>query len=161
MTAIVDDVVGPCPKCLRGKLVRDGVLVFCRSCAYEPPESASRPVSVPLEDEEPVKPGVIITSADDMAKACQARITQIDWQVRKLSSQVAVLKDESARLGKVLALLSPKGAKVPRAKVPGDPSGLEAREAGGPYPCEKCGREFGLPTSRGMHQKHCHVLGVG
>ena len=109
------------------------------------------------ERDEPQPTGVI-ASADDMAKACQARITQIDWQVRKLSGQVAVLKDESARLGKVLAILSPKGAKAPLAKAAGDVSGLAARENNGPYPCEKCGREFGLPTARGMHQKHCPVL---
>ena len=114
------------------------------------------------DETEPVaRAGTVIASADEMAKACQARITQIDWQVRKLSSQLVVLKDESARLGKVLALLSPKGPRVPRAKAAGDASGLAARENNGPYPCEKCGREFGLPTARGMHQKHCPVLGVG
>ena len=109
-------------------------------------------------DERAPEPSGVIASADELAKACQARITQIDWQARNLSSQLSALKGEAAQLGKVLALLRPTGARAPRAKGASDPSGREARAAGGPYPCEKCGREFGLPTARGMHQKHCPVL---
>lgn len=39
-----------CPRCER-QLTEDGHLRYCERCAYEPPESANRPVIAPTEED--------------------------------------------------------------------------------------------------------------
>ena len=50
-----------CPRCER-PLTEDGHLRYCDRCAYEPPESANRPVIPPTEED-----GGELTSQDNLS----------------------------------------------------------------------------------------------
>ena len=125
-----------CKNC-RKPLTHSRGLEYCEGCGYETPESERRPVVIPNDnDREETRMEPVIQSADQLAAACAARVAEIDRDLAKADVVVRKLRDEKARLGKVVALLTGEAKATKPVKL--------VRDA-----MTRCGRSWAAREGRG------------
>lgn len=133
-----------CPKC-RKPLTHSRGLEYCEHCGYETPESERRPVVIPNDnDREETRMEPVIQSADQLAAACAARVAEIDRDLAKAETVIRKLRDEKARLGKVVALLT---------------DAKPAKAGNGNQTCDVCGEAFVSKQGLSTHKARKHGPG--
>lgn len=132
-----------CPRCQK-PLTHSRGLEYCEGCGYETPESERRPVVIPNDnDREETRMEPVIQSADQLAAACAARVAEIDRDLAKAETVIRKLRDEKARLGKVVAFL--KAGEVAE------------KRALRPWQCPGCGAEA-RGRGIGKHKAECEAV---